>query len=288
MEERAATSLGRSYDVWIAAVDSTYRELIATMAALVPNLIGALLLLLFGWLLAFVLRNLILRLGTGLDRLSEGLRMRSGIEAGRLRWPISRVVAVTAYWLVIVFFLAVAADVLGLGAVAEGVSALLGYVPTVLLTAAALLVIVVLSGSIANLVQRRASAAHIANPAALAALARALVIAMAGVIALGQVGVDTTLLVTVFSLLVASFLAGAALAFGLGASGAVRNIIAARQIRREYRPGQRLRVAGHEGEILEWTATAVVLETEAGRTTVPATLFQDNVCVLLDEADDGV
>lgn len=109
-----------------------------------------------------------------------------------------------------------------------------------------------------------------------------------GIIALGQIGIDTTLLVTVFSLLVASFLAGAALAFGLGASGAVRNIIAARQARLDYRPGQRVRVAGHEGEILELTATSVVLETEAGRTAVPATVFQDEVCVLLDEGDDGV
>lgn len=288
MQDGTAASLGRNYDVWVAAVDSTYRDLVATVAALVPDLVGALLLLLFGWLLAFLLRNLILRLGTGLDRLSEGLRMRSGIEAGRLRWPVSRVVAVTVYWLVIVFFLAVAADVLGLAAIAEVVSRILGFVPTVLLTAAALLLIVVLSGSVSNLVQRKASAAHIANPAALAALARALVIAMACIIALGQVGVDTTLLVSVFSLVVASFLVGAALAFGLGASGAVRNIIAARQARLDYRPGQRVRVVGHEGEIIELTSTAVVLDTRAGRTTVPATVFQDNVCVLLDDADDGV
>lgn len=288
MQDGTAASLGRNYDVWVAAVDSTYRDLVATVAALVPDLVGALLLLLFGWLLAFLLRNLILRLGTGLDRLSEGLRMRSGIEAGRLRWPVSRVVAVTVYWLVIVFFLAVAADVLGLAAIAEVVSRILGFVPTVLLTAAALLLIVVLSGSVSNLVQRKASAAHIANPAALAALARALVIAMACIIALGQVGVDTTLLVSVFSLVVASFLVGAALAFGLGASGAVRNIIAARQARLDYRPGQRVRVVGHEGEIIELTSTAVVLDTKVGRTTVPATVFQDNVCVLLDDADDGV
>lgn len=288
MQDGTAASLGRNYDVWVAAVDSTYRDLVATVAALVPDLVGALLLLLFGWLLAFLLRNLILRLGTGLDRLSEGLRMRSGIEAGRLRWPVSRVVAVTVYWLVIVFFLAVAADVLGLAAIAEVVSRILGFVPTVLLTAAALLLIVVLSGSVSNLVQRKASAAHIANPAALAALARALVIAMACIIALGQVGVDTTLLVSVFSLVVASFLVGAALAFGLGASGAVRNIIAARQARLDYRPGQRVRVVGHEGEIIELTSTAVVLDTQVGRTTVPATVFQDNVCVLLDDADDGV
>lgn len=92
MQERAALTLAQSYEVWIAALDSTYRELVAAVAALVPSVIGALLLLIFGWLLAFTLRSLILRLGTGLDRLSEGLRLRAGIDAGRPRWPRSRVV----------------------------------------------------------------------------------------------------------------------------------------------------------------------------------------------------
>jgi small-conductance mechanosensitive channel len=287
MSEGASWSLGDAYQVWIAAVDDTYRELVQTAAALVPNLLGAALLLLFGWLLAFLLRALIVRLGTGLDRLTESLRLRAGAGTHRLRWPVSRIVAVTVYWLVILFFVAVAADVLGLTAVADAFSTVLSHVPTLVLTGAALLVILALSGTVALLVERSARGAGVASAPALAALVRVALIAMASIVALGHVGIDTTVLVVAFALLVAGFLAGAALAFGLGAAGAVGNLIAAQHARRAYRVGQRVRVAGEEGEILELTPVAVVLETDAGRTLVPARVFQESVSVLLDDDADA-
>lgn len=288
MNDAAPRSLGEAYDVWVGAVDNAVRELVAAGAALVPNLIGAVVLLLLGWLLAFLLRNLILRLGTGLDRLADGMGLREDGVGMRARWPVSRIVAVTIYWLVILFFVSVAADVLGLAAVAELFGRVIGYVPTVLLSGAALFVIVMLSSTVAAWVEHAARQGGIASAPALAALARVLLIAMASIIALGQVGVDTTLLVTVFSLTVAAFLSGAALAFGIGAADAVRNVIAAHRVRDVYRTGQRVRVAGEEGEILELTANGVVLETERGRTLVPARVFQEGVSVLVDEVrEDG-
>ena len=69
MNDRASATFGEAYDLWVAAMDKTYRELVETGAALVPNLLGAALLLVLGWVLAWLLRKLILRLGTGLDRL---------------------------------------------------------------------------------------------------------------------------------------------------------------------------------------------------------------------------
>jgi len=268
MNEQTPASFGDAYALWVAA--------------LVPNLLGAALLLLFGWLLAWALRKLILRLGTGLDHLFESLRLRAGSEGPGLRWPVSRIVAVTAYWLVLLFFVAVAADVLGLPGVAELFGTVLAYLPTLLLSAAALFVIVVLSGAVAGIVERHARAAGVGNAAGLGRLVRIALIAIASIMALGQIGIDTVLLVNVFTLITAAFVAGAALAFGLGAAGAVRNVIAAHHARRTYRVGQRVRVAGEEGEILEMTSAAVVLETDAGRTLVPARVFEENASVLLD------
>ncbi len=286
MKDVTPRSIGETYDVWIAALNHAFRELVETAAALVPNLIGAAVLLLIGWLLACLLRNLLLRLGTGLDRLADSMGLRTGTELERLHWPVSRVVAVTVYWLVILFFIAVAAEVLGLGVLADLFSGLIGYVPTVLLSAAVLFVIVVFSSSVAAWIEREARSAHIAGAAMLAAAARVILIAMASIVALGQIGVDTALLVSVFSLVVAAFLLGAALAFGIGSADAVRNVVAAHHMRGVYRVGQRVRVSGEEGEILELTPTAVFVETVAGRTMIPARMFQDGVSILLDDAGD--
>jgi len=95
-----------TYDIWIAALDNTYRELVETAAAFVPDLVGAALLFVLGWLLAIALRASILRLGAGIDRMFHVVRDRLGLTQIELRWPISRVLAYTIYWLVIVLFLA--------------------------------------------------------------------------------------------------------------------------------------------------------------------------------------
>ena len=286
MNDAAPRSIGEAYDVWLAAVRIAFRELVEAGAELVPNLVGALVLVLAGWLVAKLLRSLILRLGTGLDRLAESMGLRDEADPARMRWPVSRIVAVTVYWLMILFFVTVAAQVLGLTAVADLFRDLIGYVPTVLLSGAAVFVIVALSATVAAWVERAARAADVASAAALAMTARILMIAMASIIALGQIGVDTVLLVNVFSLVVAAFLLGAALALGIGAADAVRNLISAHHMRGAYRIGQRVQVAGEEGEILELTSTGVVLETNGGRTLVPARLFQEQVSKLLDEGRD--
>ena len=65
-------------DIWLAALDNTYRELVQAAAAFVPGLVGATLLFVLGWLLAIALRALILRLGTGIDRMFYAVRDRPG------------------------------------------------------------------------------------------------------------------------------------------------------------------------------------------------------------------
>jgi len=51
--------------------------------------------------------------------------------------------------------------------------------------------------------------------------------------------------------------------------------------------GQRIRVAGHEGRILELTPHSVVLETEDGRVSVPGRVFSEEAVVLVARGGAG-
>jgi len=95
----------------------------------VPDLVGAALLFVLGWLLAIALRASILRLGAGIDRMFYVVRDRLGLTQIELRWPISRVLAYTIYWLVIVFFLAAVSEVLDLPGLADIFDRILLYLP---------------------------------------------------------------------------------------------------------------------------------------------------------------
>jgi small-conductance mechanosensitive channel len=116
--------------------------------------------------------------------------------------------------------------------------------------------------------------------------AKVLTVGVTGVIAVGQVGIDNTVLVTILTVIVGAALAGGALAFGLGARTLVSNLIGSRDMRRECRVGEVIRIGSAEGRILQLGQTSAVLETEEGRLTVPAKLFLEQACLLVERTDD--
>ena len=271
-----------TYDIWLAALDNTYRELVEAAAAFVPDLVGAAFLFLVGWLLAISLRAMILRLGSGIDRMFYALRDRFGQTQIELRWPISRILAHTVYWLVIVFFLAAVSKLLALPGLADIFSQILLYLPLLLVWAVVLLAVYMASGLAAGAVTRAARSSGLSNAGLLGRLARVFILTFAVIIVVGQLGIDVTLLVNVVTIATAVLLGGAAVAFGIGAGGIAGNIIAAHYVRQSYRVGQRVAVGSFQGEILEITRSAVILDAAEGRTMVPARLFNENVSVLVD------
>ena len=65
----------------------------------------------------------------------------------------------------------------------------------------------------------------------------------------------------------------------------IEDLIGAHYMKRQFQPGQIARIGDIEGEILELTATGVVLATPEGRTLVPAKAFNQQALVLVTPAD---
>mgnify|MGYP001827850467 FL=1 len=97
---------------------------------------------------------------------------------------------------------------------------------------------------------------------------------VAVIVGLDQAGVDVAMVMILFTIVGGGLMLALVLAFGLGARDYVRNLIGAREARRFFQPGARLRVGEVEGEVLEISDTHVALETASGRTLLPARLFQ--------------
>jgi small-conductance mechanosensitive channel len=122
----------------------------------------------------------------------------------------------------------------------------------------------------------------------LGGLIRNLVITLTVLIGLEQLGLRLGLVQNLLLILAAAVMLSLALGFGLGAAPTVANLIAIRNVRRHYRVGQSVRVGDVEGVILELSSAFVVLDTDNGRTLVPARSFEEQVSTLLEaEGDDA-
>jgi len=262
-------------------------NLTVALKAFLPNLLAALALLLLGWLAAFVLRWLIHRFGKGLDAFLSVVHRWLGQEVSRPRWSVSNLAGNIVFWITLAYAVSAAAEQLGLVTFANWVLDLLGYLPRVLISAFTLFIGYLVSGGVRNIVVAVADSSGFQHGLSLGQLASGLILAFTLLLALAQLGLDVTVFADIILLAAAALFGSAALAFGIGAGDAVRNVMASHYVRKSYRPGQRVRLQGLEGEILEMTQVAVIIETEGGEAWIPARHFLETIALVIEEEQIG-
>jgi hypothetical protein len=272
------TALGQTIaDVTRATLERVVQQL--------PALLGAVLLVVVGWMIARILRAIALRalrlLGVVLARiLSTDDRRHVDRSAG--------VLATCLYWVVLLVFVTAATRVLGLEMFAAWLSRLLDYLPTLL---AGVLIVAggwVISRFAGDLVLATAVRVEPAQRAILARASQAMILTAAMLVGADQVGIKVTFLVILVAAVAVAVVGGVTLSVSLGARGYVANLIGAHSLRQGFEVGERIRVAGFEGRILEITATALVVETEDGRVTLPGRLYHDEpIAVVAPRHTDG-
>lgn len=254
-----------------------------SLAEFLPRVLAALLLIAIGWALAAVLRAIVRHVVGRIERLAH---RRTGTEETPGQRAAAQVAAGIVFWLVLVVFVAAATEKLGLEVVTEGLAGLATYLPAVLGAVLIVLAALLLSDVVRRGATSLADWSGLRYADVFGELARALIFVVASVLALDQLGVDSTILIVLSATLLAGIVGGASLAFGLGARTTVGNILGAHYLPESYRIGQNVLVEGITGRIVEIRRTSVVLDTAAGQVAVPAKIFSESISTLVREGAD--
>lgn len=267
-----------SYQEVIAQLKAQVQQVAHQLIDASPRIAGALALALLGLALAYLARALSHRLIAGLDRLFPCLRLTKGRGAEfrtAAGWAVGRVL----FWLVLLFFLTVATEILGLPVVSYWLNGIVVYLPRFL--AAVLILFAGLVGG--QFLRDVIMATGLSHATALARLGQVAVVVASALIAVNQAGLNVDLLTGGLLLVFGIALLGSALTFALGARTTVANILASYYLQKTYRVGHRVSIENYQGEIVQITATAVVLDAGEGRISVPASIFAEQASILLVE-----
>lgn len=218
-----------------------------------------------------------------LDRLGQRGAGAAAVGAAAVARSVPVLVGRLIYWLVFLFAAATAVQVLGLPLVSRAAERLSSYLPGALTGIAVFFVGVVVASLAGGIAAAAASSAGISYSGALGRAVQGLLLVLAALVGMEQIGVHGELLVTLLTVVIGVGLAGAALAFGLGARTAVSNIVGAYYVAQTYRVGQTIRVGEFEGRIVRATATGVVLDNKGGQVFVPAHVFSEQPSILITE-----
>ncbi len=272
-----------TYTKIVSALEVSVSTFFASVGAYLPQIAGAVILLLVGWLIARTARSLIRKIGETVDKTYSAIQERAGVKEVGAKVSISTIVGRIVFWLIMLIFISAAATALGLPGLNALLRSFIVYLPNLIAAAAIVFVGYLLSGFVKDLVAAQVSVLGAKQAASVAILVQSIVITLAALLALRQMGVDVHLIIYLIVAAAAGLFGGVGLAFGLGAAATLRNMIAAQQVSRNYTVGQNVKIGDVEGEIVEITRTSVVLETSTGRALVPANAFNESVSVLVHE-----
>ena len=274
------------YTKWPIIVGDLFAKLTQGVTDYFPNLFGAAALLVIGWIVAKLMRWGTTRVVNRLHRLMPGRALAKEVKSTGVDQMASDVVSMVVFWAVFLFFVAAATEALGLSAVTSGLGRLAAYLPAVMASALVLLAGLVVGNLVQSVVSRTAKSANLSYGDGLARAAKGCVLLLAGVVALDQIGIDSTLLILVTSIVIGVVLGGMALAFGLGARTMVGNIIASHYLHQAYQIGQNIRVGDVSGRIERIQPAYVVIAASEGLFMVPAKEFIETTSVLLPEEEE--
>ena len=248
-----------------------------TVGDFLPQLAGALVLLVLGLLIAWMLGRLTRRALTaaGLDELAARWRVDETLARARLGRSLARLAGAAVRITVSIVVVFAALTLLGLEPLSQSLNEAVLFLPNLIVASALVLAGVVLAGLARERVDRLSYQMDFAVP--LGQLAQVSVLAVFGLMALAQLGVSAGILFAVVVILLAAAAATFALAFGLGGREVAKALNAGRFVRGAFDVGQTISVGGVRGEIISIDPEATVIGTAEGAVRVPNHLLVESV-----------
>jgi len=199
-------------------VDS-FNTLWEGFVAFIPGLVGALLLVIVGWIVGAILGRVVDHLIKAL-KIDQGLKS-AGVEEVLSRGGVSlnsgRFVGVLVKWFIIIAFLIAALSVLGLDQVTVFMQQILFYIPHVIVAALVLVVAGVVGDVAKRVIVSSTRVSQLGVPADLiGSISKWAIWIFALLVALDQLGIAPTLIQTLFTGVVIAVSLALGLSFGLG------------------------------------------------------------------------
>jgi hypothetical protein len=188
------------------------------------------------------------------------------------------------FWLLVLLTVFLALRMLGVGGFSSFLEEVVQYVPRVIVALA-----IVGAGHLLGLLCRGLIVRlgpELTPDSPIPRLVHASIMVVALLMALQHVGIDTSFVTELLLVLLALTAGGMVLAFAFGARAHVANLIGRTELTR-YAIGERIRIDGAEGEIVEIHRTGVVIATAEGTVAVPASRFSEMSVVRLEDVADA-
>lgn len=202
----------------VQVILTPFQEILSRVGNFAVTLLGALLILIVGWIIAKIIQKVVTQLLkiARLDVLSEKAGIASILAKGEIKYTLAELIGIIVYWLLILVVIITALDAFNLTVTSELLNQAVLYVPRVIAAIFILVLGLFFAALLGSVVRTTAANAGIGYAKNLGQITQAVVVIFTVLTTLGQLGVRTVILDQAIVVAIAAAGLALALAFGLG------------------------------------------------------------------------
>lgn len=253
----------------------TWTDVADGVIAIFPQAAFAILILLLGLLIALIIRFALMKIFIffAVDKLAAKTQLTAILKSVGLKKSVSQILGSLFFWLIVLFTLIFASQILELEQVTKALGVIASFVPKVI---AAFMIVVfgmLLAKFLQTLVMQTIGRTELGYERTMGKVVNAIVIIFSIIAALEQLEIDLSLVTTNFIVLFSVMLFVAGIGGVVGGRKLLENFFAMNALRSQLAIGDSVRILTYHGTITGMTKTSVIINHEHQEVLLPATLF---------------
>ena len=243
-----------------------------------PNIIGALIVLLVGWLLTKLVVKIIkkvLKLAKA-NKLDDKLNEIEIVEGKKLNFDTVKVVSKFVKYLMYIVLFVTASDIMGLDIISNQISDLLSYLPKLFSALVIFIIGLLFANFVKNGLKSLFESMDLSGGKMISQVVFFLMLTFISITALNQAGIDTEIITNNINMIIAAFLLAFAIAFGLGARDVVSKLLKMFYARKTFEIGQHIIFQDEKFTVESVENISVILKNNKGKLIVPINDLVEN------------
>jgi hypothetical protein len=256
---------------WNEDVKNSLSAITAEVALVIPNLLGAIAVLIMGWLATKLVVGIVkraLKLAKA-DKLDDKINEIELLEGKKLNFNVIKIVSKFVKWVMYIMIIIIVTDILNLTMVSEEIKNLLRYLPKLFSALIIFTIGLLLANFIKKGIKSFFESMDLSGSKIISQIVFLLLLVFISITALNQGGVDTEIITSNITMIIAAFLLAFSIAFGLGAQKIVGDLLRTFYARKTYEIGQIIEFKDIKGEVEAIDNIAVRIKTKEGKLVIP-------------------
>lgn len=251
--------------------DGVFSQIIGGFSEAIPKVLTALIVLMVGRFIAITLKRVIQRVlaALKLDEFANQLNDIDLVQRSGMRIELSNLLAQAVYYVIMLGFIIMATDLLGIQVITDMVRSLISYLPALFSAFVMFLLGLFLADMVRGVLSTMLRSMGMQSASFIANAVFYFLFVTVAVSALAQAKIETGFIASNITIVIAAIAAAFAIGYGRASRDLVANYLASYYNRNKVRVGDEVEIMGARGKVVLLDATSMILQTDERAIVIP-------------------